>query len=59
MHDDSPGGQAIKDRTLAYWTDQNNFDPTHKAKVEAAKKRKYMATGFMFAMLFASNTGLF
>lgn len=25
MHDETPGGLACKDRTLAYWTDPNNF----------------------------------
>lgn len=25
MHDDTPGGLAVKDRALAYWTDPKNF----------------------------------
>jgi hypothetical protein len=25
MHDETPGGIALKDRTLAFWMDQNNF----------------------------------
>lgn len=29
MHDESPGGQACADRTLAYWKDQSNFSSVH------------------------------
>lgn len=25
VHDNSPGGIAIKDRTLAYWRDEENY----------------------------------
>lgn len=25
MHDETPGGLAVKDRALAYWTDLTNF----------------------------------
>jgi hypothetical protein len=25
MHDESPGGQASKERALAFWTDKRNF----------------------------------
>lgn len=29
MHDETAGGQAVKDRALAYWTDPHNFSTSH------------------------------
>lgn len=34
MHDESPGGQACKERTLAYWSDPKRFGPNANVPVQ-------------------------
>lgn len=46
MHDESPGGQACADRTLAYWTDQNNFSQfpsrRHARKLDSVRTANHV-----------------
>lgn len=58
MHDDSPGGIAIKDRTLAFWKDPNNFPVNPPRRVQRRTVKRERLKGFGFALML-NNIGLF
>lgn len=58
MHDESPGGQACADRTLAFWTDQSRFNTYGSrasrkipGRVDAADKGIRVAAALAFGMI--------
>ena len=43
MHDESPGGQACKERTLAYWSDPKRFRPDRIVSTNKQTRRSRFA----------------
>lgn len=56
MHDTSPGGLAVKDRAMAYWTDPTNFDNI-KERTRQLPATKRAALGFVAGLIVTTLIG--
>lgn len=54
MHDETPGGLAVKDRTLAYWTDPNNF-PNYTPRQNVIRRHRREQQRTMLAGVFLAS----